>query len=315
VSGLSLRERLDWRRFVRGEPPRPGPVPLTHRRIFILPSRRALGLGVLLALQWLAAMNYNNNLAYLLIFLLAATALVSVLHTYRNLAHLTVRAGPGTPAFAGGAAVFEYAVENPSGLPRRAVRLRLDSAAPTELNPDPGQTVQARLELPAPRRGWMQPGPLTVETRYPLGLFRAWSPLRFDQRTLVYPRPADDRRPFPGQGGDTAGAKEALGDFHGFREYRAGDSLKRVHWRGVAKAQGVNLKQFSGGSEGDLLLDWDATPEPGVEARLSRLCRWVLDAESAGLRYGLVLPGTALPPGRGAEHARRCLETLALFRS
>jgi len=50
-----------------------------------------------------------------------------------------------------------------------------------------------------------------------------------------------------------------------------------------------------------------------VETRLSQLCRWVLDAEQAGQRYGLRLPGTTLTPDHGPAHQQACLAALAAF--
>jgi len=46
---------------------------------------------------------------------------------------------------------------------------------------------------------------------------------------------------------------------------------------------------------------------------LSQLCRWVIDAENAGLRYGLLIPGNKIAPDRGPKHHATCLEALALF--
>jgi uncharacterized protein (DUF58 family) len=49
-----------------------------------------------------------------------------------------------------------------------------------------------------------------------------------------------------------------------------------------------------------------------TEARLSRLCAWVLAAGDAA-EIGLRLPGVEIPPGYGAAHRRACLEALALW--
>jgi uncharacterized protein (DUF58 family) len=63
-----------------------------------------------------------------------------------------------------------------------------------------------------------------------------------------------------------------------------------------------------------LWLDWLSTAETmGVEARLARLARWVVDAHAAGLSFGLRLPGTTLPPAPGDAQRERCLEALALY--
>jgi uncharacterized protein (DUF58 family) len=50
-----------------------------------------------------------------------------------------------------------------------------------------------------------------------------------------------------------------------------------------------------------------------LERRISRLTRWVLDAEAAGLRYSLKLPGVQIPTATGPAQRARCLEALALF--
>jgi len=81
----------------------------------------------------------------------------------------------------------------------------------------------------------------------------------------------------------------------------------------MAQGRGMLTKQFSGQALPELWLDWDDLAGMDTEARLSRLCRWVLDAQNAGLSYGLRIPGSTLAPGIGEAHQRTCLEALALF--
>ena len=51
----------------------------------------------------------------------------------------------------------------------------------------------------------------------------------------------------------------------------------------------------------------------GVEARLSRLTSWVLQADRSGACYGLRLPARRIAPAAGEKHRHRCLEALARF--
>jgi uncharacterized protein (DUF58 family) len=62
----------------------------------------------------------------------------------------------------------------------------------------------------------------------------------------------------------------------------------------------------------DLWLDYGATGLADKEARLSRLCAWVIGAEQQALRYGLRLPGVHIAPAGGPAHLHHCLEALAL---
>jgi len=72
LNSLSLKKRFQLSRFFVGEKPTDAAVTLNHRRIFILPTKRGLGFALLLLLLLLIAFVYNNNLVYLLTFLLAS---------------------------------------------------------------------------------------------------------------------------------------------------------------------------------------------------------------------------------------------------
>ena len=88
---------------------------LNRKRIYILPTRQGLAFATAIVVMLAGAMNYNNSLAYVLTFLLVSLALVSLLHTYRNLAGLRISARPAPPVFAGASARFP----DPRGQHRR----------------------------------------------------------------------------------------------------------------------------------------------------------------------------------------------------
>jgi uncharacterized protein (DUF58 family) len=313
---LTLRERFDPRRFFQGGKAVDGPVTLGHRNVFIVPNKRGFGLALLLLLQLLASINYNNSLGFILSFLMGSIAMLGAVYGFRNLAGLELRAGRAEPVFAGEAAKFKLFIDNPTQALRIALRVGLRHGPAQALNLLPGENRQAVLSLEAARRGWLDLPTVTLSSVFPLGLFHAWSPLRLKERVLVYPRPAPDSLPFPSSpGGDGGNRRASADDFHGFQSYQPGDPLRRIHWKGVAKGQGVHVKEYRGEESVQLYLDWAQTPGHDAEARLSRLCRWVLDAEQSGAVYGLRLPGTDIKPASGPGHVRMCLESLALFGS
>jgi len=135
-------------------------------------------------------------------------------------------------------------------------------------------------------------------------------------RCLVYPRPARETLPLPmarAEAGQGRSHGEGQEDFSGLRTYRLGDSLRHVAWKAVAREQGMLAKQFSGEAQQDVWLDWDALAGLDTEARLSRLTRWVLDAEASGAHWALRLPGRSIELDAGPSHRQRCLEALALL--
>jgi uncharacterized protein (DUF58 family) len=81
----------------------------------------------------------------------------------------------------------------------------------------------------------------------------------------------------------------------------------------VARGDGWHIKQFGGGYQPTVWLDWDTLPGQDTETRLSVLTRWVLDAERDGMLYGLRLPEKSFAPANGEHHQHECLRALALF--
>ena len=314
---LSFKQRFNVSRFFKGEAPVSGSLVLTQRRVFILPTQRGLSLVLTVLLLLLIAFIYNNNLVYFLAFLLASIFFVTILHTYRSLAGLVVQAGYVAPVFAGEHANFTLTVHNATRLPRLDLSASLESEQRFAL--ESGEAKTLLLPLASHRRGWLAMGTVILISAYPFGIFRAWSPLRFDSRALVYPKPSAMPLPFPATiGQTTTGLRfvEPSGqdDFNGLREYHPGDSLRHIHWKAYAKGQGLMSRVYAnemGGTE--LWLDYAQVPGANVEERLSQLCRWILDAEASGMRYGVILPDRRIGCASGASHLSVCLEALALF--
>ena len=308
-----------------------GTVVLTQRRIFILPTRQGMALCLVLILMMLGDINYNLSLGYVLTFLLAMMAVMSMLHAFRNLAHLEIRAGRCNSVYAGEKARFIYHFD--SRLPRYQLCLRSDnseaaghrtapssqgmttdiSAATVQFDVPENASTEIVFPLPATRRGYLQTGRLTLYTEFPLGLFHAWSYLHFGTRCLVYPKPLSSA-PLP-VGSDGIGKRTVAGDddFAGLRNYSPGDALPRIAWKAYARGHALQVKQFSALTGEALWLNFSDAPDSGIEDKLSRMTRWVLDAESSGLRYGLRLPDGELPAGFGTTHRDECLRRLALF--
>ncbi|MHB9101371.1 MAG: DUF58 domain-containing protein [Sulfuricella sp.] len=311
-----LFNRPVWRRIFNRIDAEHGPITLDRQRIFILPTRHGLMFAVVLMLMLVGSINYTLSLGFVLTFLLGGMALVAILHTYRNLAQLTVSAGKTMPVFAGQQASFNLCLNGSGTTERYAIGVMFEKQQPQFVDVPAGETVYASLTLPAPQRGILRPGRFTLFSRFPLGLFRAWSKLDLDMSCIVYPQPDSARLPqltgIQGRG-DRAIAAEGSDDFRGMRPYHTGDSLRHVAWKAMAQRRGMLTKQFSGQARPELWLDWDDLAGMDTEARLSRLCRWVLDAQNAGLSYGLRIPGSIIAPGNGETHQRSCLEALALF--
>lgn len=299
-----------------------GEVFLNQRRVFIVPTRAGLTFGVMLIVLFLCSVNYSLSLGFALTFLLGACAVVDMHLTFRNLAHLHLRPGSTPAVFAGEDAQFELHLSNRRKHDRYAIWLNfihIDLPAidhVTDIAADSSRSVT--LAAPTQERGWLNAPRIRLQTRFPLGLLRAWSYWQPAMRVLVYPQPEENGPPLPVRDGEKADGHGHAGhdDFAGIRAYQAGDSIRQLAWRQIARIDGSALvtKQFEGGARSELSLDFDRlSPAMHIELKLARMTHWVLAAEMRGLPYAFHLGGTRFTPAVGPAHQAACLRALALY--
>jgi uncharacterized protein (DUF58 family) len=296
--------------------PERGTIVLVQRRVFILPTRQGLLFAGVIVLMLIGSVNYDLSLGFILSFLLGATGIQSMLHTFRNLAHLRIAPGRVQPVFAGEQAQFQIRIVNSARAHRYAIGVTRDGQVADYVDVPPGDAALAIAAVPATQRGWLRPGRLTLFTFFPVGLFRAWSYADLDMHCLVYPAPASPGLPLPlPESGDGQGGLHGHGqdEFSGLRPYRPGDSPRHIAWKAVARDDNLLTKQFAGRADAELWFAWERLPPAmDTERRIGHLARWVIDADDHGLAYGLRLPGLTIPIAAGAAHRADCLRALAL---
>ena len=260
---------------------------LSQRRVYILPTQHGLIFGVVLVMMLLGSINYGLSLGFVLTFLLVALALNGMLYTFRNLARLHVSALRVAPVFVGEPALFSLNLANPGDLTRHAIgisRERRPQGDENYCDVPSNAATHLSIAIPTQRRGRLRAGRLTLFTRFPLGLYHAWSYVHPDASCIVYPRPAPAGLPLP-QADAAAGSGASYGagqnDFAGLRTYHAGDPPRHIAWKAAARGQGLLTKQFSGEAASEVWLAWDQLPpRMDAEEKIARLTRWVLDAHA-----------------------------------
>jgi len=290
------------------------PVALDRRRIYVLPTRFGLFIAAMLGTMLLGALNYNNNPALLLGFLLAATAQLSLHATHLALSGIRLRDARAAPVHAGDKLILELRFDAMRSRPRTGLVLACDAARMVFALPDTSD-VLVELPLPTTTRGWLIPGRLTLSTTQPLGLARAWSYFWPDLQLLVYPALEINAPPLPTHEG--AGARTRVRtqgeEPHHLRDYRVGDPPRQVAWKASARTGKLLVREYEAQSDRDIRLDWNTLAHLPYELRVSRLARWVVEADRSNLRYTLVLPGKTLGPAQGHAHRHACLQALALL--
>ena len=308
--------QLNLDRFFVGEGPYDAPLQLSQRRIFILPTRQGILFAVVLLIMLIGSINYNNSLGYLLTFLLASVAVVSILYTYRNLLNLKVSIGNIAPVFCGANVKLPVVLDNNGFSERCAVQLKIleEDIESCEVDQDGWASVD--LSFKATSRGKHQVPRITVSTVFPLGLFHAWSHVLLNNTYLVYPEPLGDKT-LPYQWNEEQqqqrGYHKGSDDFAGLYTYSPGDPLGHIHWKSYARDQSLYTKKFGGNNEQEIWLDWREVKKETIESKLSQLSQWILEADMTEMNYGVWLPENRINPSLGPMHKQKCLTALAMF--
>lgn len=344
---LWQRRWLAW--WQSRHPPSPSTT-LVQRNVYIVPTPAGWLYGLLLLALLLGSINYQLNLGHLLTFVLAGAGVVALHATHATLRGLCITRV--------GSALRQGHVGDVMELPLQLIDTRArgrlaravflgrhgitltwsDAPALSVDGPESraGRPLAQCEATPAwtPSRRGLQAWPrLRIETRYPLGLLRAWSFWRPDGELLAWPAPESDPpawpRVEPDGDVDPVTSSDALPkpvrpppitdlpEPDGVRPWRTGDRPSQVLWRRSARLldHGGELlvRDLRPPPAPGHVLHWRQTADLGAdtEARLSRLCAWVLQAERQGLRWSLVLPDRQLPEGEGAAHRLACLDALA----
>jgi uncharacterized protein (DUF58 family) len=312
-----IRQRFE-RWFESRNPSSTDSILLHNRRLYILPTRFGYLFAMMLLFLFLAAINYQNSMAFVLTFMLTSLGIISLWQTHKNLLGITVRMQIPRPVFRGEDCEFQFELSHQHNARRFAIGIQYQDQPPVYASLEPQGSAILKLKLPTSRRGEFRPAGVTLFTRYPTGLFHAWGWLRFDLPVLVYPQPGDDIRlqhslveQYDGQ---TSTSTIEGDDFAGLREHREGESLRHISWKAYAQGKGLLTKTFQGQARPSLWIDWELLDQGSIEERLGFMAGLVLAAEREEQKYGLRLPGLVIEQDFGNAHKHNCLHALAVFR-
>ena len=127
-----------------------------------------------------------------------------------------------------------------------------------------GRSGYADYSVVPEKRGVYALGPTQLETTDPLGLFSFTASVPIESEIVIHPEPIPARDTAVG-GEGTYGLRERDGktrrgdgmDFHGVREYREGDPLRRVHWRSSARRGHLVVVEHERAFQQDVIIALD----------------------------------------------------------
>jgi len=334
-----IRQR--WTRWWESRLPRRDQLTLNQRNLYILPTKAGWSFAAVFLVLLLASINEQINLGYALSFLLGGTAMAALYQTHGNLHGVSLRLSSLRSVHAGQVLRVGITLSNTHRkMGRHGLQITAGPKAPEgtmdgpgcpqDAELAPGSDCTLELDVVTTARGWLQLPHITIDTRYPLGLFRTWAYWRPQTQVLIWPAldmhapglPSPQSLSAPEQTTRPAAVSSEMPE--GLRDYRRGDPLRWIAWKksshALASGTGLISREPAQGHSPDCWLDFDLSPGMHAldgEARLSRLATWLIEAEhqaaAQGPLYGLRLPGTEVPCAAGSHHLRHCLDTLATW--
>lgn len=325
--------RLDgWR--VRLGPPRGGSGRLGLR--LTRPGGVYLGAVCLIGL---AAFNASVNLLFLVFGIALGVVIVANSTARSALRRVEVTREAPDAVLAGRPFTIRYRIRNTRKLgDAHSIRLSEDAALDGSSiriegyveTVRPGHTVTLDVQAEVNRRGVLRFSTLQLSSRFPFGLFERRLRVAAEHETVVFPallrlrkRLDKPARAAAVMAQTSAGRDLARGEdeFYGLREYRAGDSLRRVHWRRSARTGQLVVREMADVRPRVLLVVVDAH-QPGdrgrdaSEAAVSAAGTLLCHGLEMGYKVGLVAAGRSpviIPPTIGRGLRARLMHQLALL--
>ncbi|QLG87412.1 DUF58 domain-containing protein [Chitinibacter bivalviorum] len=307
-----------WQQFLaKRHPSESGKIRLRHQRLYIVPTVYGLGFAMVAIIMLVGAINYQLSLGFFFAFLLIGIAHAILLRTYANLLGLEVSSGPAVSVYAGENAYFPITLHNERSQARFGIILSSKGEPEQFCAQVSGQDhAIITLGIASHQRGKLKLPRLQVASTMPLGLFRCWTYVDLANEVLIYPQPELNPPPFPELGQLSDGKKKRTqgnDDFAGLRNFQRGDAMHDIAWKQSARTDNILVKLQQSPVGSTLWLNFDELTGLSLEAKLSRLTAWLLQAEAISRPYGLALPQQKIPPALGHDHLHRCLMALALF--
>jgi uncharacterized protein (DUF58 family) len=335
-----------WQRWIQKRIPDAQEHQLNHRNIFIFPAKFGAFFLFLCALLFLLGTNYQNNLMLLLCYFLLSVFLVNLLASYINFARIHLQIGKCSEVFVQDNVHLPLWLNAnsqdptmPSGLLNFRFKLSKDTAKVKKISSSNNTQVDldtltnpVTLSFKCAQRGKLNLPRITVESFYPLGLYRCWTHLAFTHSIMVYPKPipcviklqVNPQTETKGTG-QQANPLSGHDDFSHLKPYQLGEPLRHVAWKQLAKGRGMVSKHFSSETNqvGWLILSNEFKNNANrlltqqqrekLELALSHLSYQVIELSRTDQTFGLDMGAQSIAPNSGASHRKACLNALAVF--
>lgn len=295
-----------------------GQSPVGRRHVRIVPTRFGMGLLLVCVVLWILLVNYQLNIAYVLLFWLTVVMVLGVVGALRQLLGLRLAVERVGEYFAGQPVRLRLTAHSAY---TRYVWCRLDDGTPETpqqwqhwVIPKNGGSLE--WILPPQPRGRLRVPQWRCVSQSPFGLLLIQVAWQYAGDAVVYPDPVPHALPAVGGSGGEVGHTVAMSgdDIAYLLPHNPATPMRQVAWKQYAKSGQLQDKWFDTGRTAvapDVISFKDYPPDSRLENLASWLCWRVLQAESARQDYVLELPHLRIEAATGQRE--RALTALGIW--
>lgn len=311
---MKIQLQKKWLGWLKRRMPVLKEVRLHQRNIFILPSKFGVCFSLLNVLLFVLGINYQNNLVIILSSFCFSLFMTTMLMCYQNMAGLLIRPINSKEYVACELLNIECYLS--AEQLKHNVTIHYQQEPELVIN-SIGHQKSISLPLKKRLRGTNRLPRLILSSQYPLGLFKAWANLEFEQDIIVFPSPLsyiEQLTSLEEGDGENLSCRTTSGDsFSGLEPFRKGESLKRVAWKQLAQGKGMLSKQFDQTMGEPQWLDINEINGIDLEHKISYLTYLVEYFSTKNQPYGLKLNQHVLGVATGNIHRYEALTLLANY--
>ncbi|MFN9067298.1 MAG: DUF58 domain-containing protein [Bdellovibrionales bacterium] len=281
------------------------------QKTYIVPTRLGLAYGGLCLVLLLMAMAYGNNLVFIVCFTLTVMGMTLARAVNTNIERLEIFELTAHEVFAENQQALQISVENKSSVELKELRAYFKGQEKNLINFTLGPKEILTVDVPYDfiKRGYNSLPRLIIESSYPSDLFRAWKVFKKSDKVLVYPARIG-QKDFPQ---NSTQLENSLGIIREIRDYKPGDSPKRIHWRSLAKNKQLRTLVYEGEEGKKCLFDWSEVTHLPTEQALSQMALWVSVAEKQNYNWTLELPKKTISSELDPRQYLVAMQALALW--
>ncbi len=289
------------------------------KKVYIIPSKLGFKFVSINFLLLLISLSYANNMALIITFAMFTFLIIQMLDTHKTIQILDLEKATVGSDFEDNALDIRLFFKDET-----FTRVLQDINITIELQNHNKNSIRIRLKdqeklgkksacftLPNLNRGEYKITSFIFHTNPKIKFFYVWKFERVNSRFFVYPKKLKDENSIKDHYNDKILNHGT--DFDRHLQYSKGMPSKRIDWKILARKDQVLLRNFTETQRDSVEVNFEDF-HGTKEERIQKITYTLDLLNNHQVKWTLVLPLMTIPAQAGADHFKKCLEALSVYK-